>query len=102
MMTWMYLNISKLTHVGHLASGSCVRHLDLGLAATAGCSCCPTRPRVAFKREFSFSVAEIPQKGLQIPPFPRVTRSWRAKLSDWCLAGPGKSESKRVISSAIC
>ena len=66
------------------------------------CNCrlfSPPAPRVAFKREKSFFVPEIPQ--IIFPFFPLVTLCRRAKLADWLRLG-GFCESERLISSAIC
>ena len=42
-------SIFELTYLGHPASGCYVRHLCLGLDATAGCSCHLTRPTCSFQ-----------------------------------------------------
>ena len=86
----------------HTSRSSRILLLCQAPGSRSHCNCrlfSPPAPRVAFKREKSFFVPEIPQ--IIFPFFPLVTLCRRAKLADWLRLG-GFCESERLISSAIC
>ena len=89
----------------HTSRSSRILLLCQAPGSRSHCNCrlfSPPAPRVAFKREKSFFVPQIPQIILRVPPFfPLVTLCRRAKLADWRRLG-GFCESERLISSAIC
>ena len=89
----------------HISRSSRIWLLCQAPGSRSHCNCrlfSPPAPRVAFKREKSFFVPQIPQIILRVPSFfPLVTFCRRAKLADWRRLG-GFCESERLISSAIC
>ena len=88
------------TPLGHLVSGCYVKHLGLGLTATAGCS--PHPPTCSFQTwEVFLRSRDSSDNSTGSFFFPLVTLCRRAKLADWRRVG-GFCESERLISSAIC